>query len=119
MIGVMNNIKTMVLLSLTKTPTQSTYKSYIRGLKRQKCKTRNEFIHLDQKPDVVIFVSKERITRSTTLTTEKSFTTFSLRQQKTFKQRSSKKGKLPLRSKTTKNDDVRWIFSYFIFFVKS
>lgn len=55
MFGVMNNIKTLVFLSVyIKTPNQSTFKSYVRGLKRQRCKARNEFHHLDQKPDVVI-----------------------------------------------------------------
>ena len=47
--------KNFGICSLMKIPNQSTHKSYLRGLKRQRCKARNMFHHLDQKPDVVGF----------------------------------------------------------------
>ena len=55
MVGVQQNIRTHVQILFNKIPTQSTYKSFVRGLKRQKCKARNEFFHLDKKPDIVNF----------------------------------------------------------------
>jgi len=37
-------------------PNQSTYKSYMRGLKRLRCKDRGAFKHMDQKIDIVSIV---------------------------------------------------------------
>lgn len=87
-------------------PNQSYYKSWIRGLKRQRAKARNEFHHLDQSPNIVknIINIKNSLMNNMIQIIDNLYTIFSLKQHKIQKLNSKKKDNKQLNNRTIKNE---------------